>query len=209
MKIKFYIQFAVFIGLLLFTSCNVQTKEIGFGGGQWNNLKVNFNNAKSYKTDSISVAKNEKTLLEIENRIDESISAKEVKNANQIGILKSIHKVFSKNQKSVLKDVQTATKNQKQHSQGSLRKSTETLAWASVIAGLLACLVSSISLKLIFALLGAIFGLLGLKLQKNLLSYLGIGLSILAIFSGLISVVLTIVLIVLLVLILLMLLRHF
>lgn len=204
MKLNRFLALILIVCSLILSSCSVQPKEIGFGGGNWSMPKSPNPNlaTKNLIVDSLlSIAKleQEKELNKVQFKkemgllIDENTSAKTLKS------------------KLIQKEI-TKMKIKRSNRLVSSKGLGKSMGWASIILGALATLLSGAKLlSLLLAVCGVIIGLAGLKIRPGflgrILCYAGIAISIFSVFSGIIGAIVTLLFLVALILILLILLK--
>ncbi len=207
MKLNRFLGIILIVGALFLNSCSVQTREIGFGGGNFSMPKsankafapkntivdsvVTIANLEQIKNDpnivQFSQFKSEKGQLFTEKTFVNTITSIPVqKEIAKLKINKSSRLVSSK-------DI------------------GRTMGWTSIFLGLLATLFSGNFLSILLAACGVIIGLVGLKVRPGfigrILCYAGIAISIFSVFSGIIGTIVTLLFLVALILILLIVLK--
>jgi hypothetical protein len=205
MKLDRFLGIILFVGALILNSCSMQTREIGFGGGNWS-MPKSPNNAVAKKNtivDSlISFAnfeptENELNIVQFKNETDKLFA----------------EKTFAKTiQSKPLQKAITKVKNNKSSRLVSSKDLGRSMGWASICLGLLATFFGGLKLlSILLAIGGVLLGFVGLKIRPGfigrILCYAGIALSIFSVFSGLIGTIITLLFLVALILILLILLK--
>jgi len=205
MKLNRFLGVILFVGSLILSSCSVQTREVGFGGGNWSipnssNTALATNNTMVDSVISIaSFDPTEKELNIVQFKKELGTSFNE---STPLEILKS---------KPFQKEI-TKAKVNKSNRLVSSKGLGKSMGWTSIILGALASLFSSAKvLSLLLAICGAFIGFVGLKIHPGfigrILCYAGIALSVFSVFNGLIGSIITVLLLVALILILLILLK--
>lgn len=205
MKLNRFLGIILFVGSLILSSCSVQTREVGFGGGNWSMPKSSNTALATKKTnvDSvISIANfdpSEKELSTVQFKKELGTSFNE---STPLKISKS---------KPAQKEI-TKEKIKRSNRLVSSKDIGRSMGWASIILGALANLFGGTNLlSILLAACGVIIGLAGLKIGPGfwgrILCYAGIALSIFSLFSGVIGAIVTLLFLVALILLLLILLK--
>jgi hypothetical protein len=204
MKLNRFLGITFIVGALILNSCSLQTREVGFGGGNWSMPKI-ANNAvvkKNTIVDSLisvvnSESEKELSMVQLNNETDQFFTEKTfVKTNTSIPVQKEISKLkINKSSRLV-----------------SSKDIAKSMGWTSIILGLLATFFSGAKLlSILLAACGVIIGLAGLKIRPGfigrILCYAGIAISIFSVFSGIIGTIVTLLFLIALVLILLIVLK--
>lgn len=204
MKLNRFLGVILFVGSLILSSCSVQTREIGFGGGKLS-LPKSSNMAMATKNTNVDtiveIAKvnpeNELSIVQFKQEMGASFNE-----STPLKILKS---------KPAQKEITKAkVKNSKRLV--SSKDLGRSLGWASICLGLLATFFSGLKLlSILLAIGGVLLGFVGLKIRPGfigrILCYAGIAISIFSVFSGIFQTLVTLLILVALILILLIVLK--
>jgi hypothetical protein len=205
MKLNRFLGVILIVGTLILNSCSLQTREVGFGGGNWS-IPKRANNAVAKKNtivDSvISIANFESTekelnIVQFKNETDQLFAEKTFAKAIKlIPVQKKItkSKVKNSNRSVSSKDI------------------AKSMGWISICFGILATFFSAYKLlSILLAIGGVLLGFVGLKFRPGflgrILCYAGIAISIFSIFSGIFQTIVTILILVALILLLLIVLK--
>ncbi len=204
MKLNRFLGIILFVGSLILSSCSVQTREVGFGGGNWSMPKSSNTALATKKTNIDSVI----TVTELESENELSI----VQFKKELGTsFTEIIPVKISKSKPAQKEI-TKEKIKRSNRLVSSKDIGRSMGWASIILGALANLFGGTNLlSILLAACGVIIGLAGLKIGPGfwgrILCYAGIALSIFSLFSGVIGAIVTLLFLVALILLLLILLK--
>jgi hypothetical protein len=205
MKLNRFLGIILIVGSLFLNSCSVQTREVGFGGGNWSMPKSS-NKALAQKNTNVDSV----VLIVNSEPTEKDINIVQLNSETSHLI---IDKTFVKARKSnpIQKEI-NILKHNKSNRLVSSKDLGKTLGWTSIILGALASLFSGAKvLSLLLAICGAFIGFVGLKIHPGfigrILCYAGIALSVFSVFNGLIGSIITVLLLVALILILLILLK--
>lgn len=205
MKLNRFLGIILIVGALFVSSCSVQTREIGFGGGNWSMPKsaIKAFTQKNAIVDSVVTTANMEQIEKDPN----SVQFKAEK--GQLFTEKTFVKKTISN--SVQKEI-AKLKINKSSRLVSSKDIGRSMGWTSICLGLLATLFSGAKLlSILLAACGVIIGLAGLKIRPGfwgrILCYAGIAISIFSVFSGIIGTIVTLLFLVALILILLILLK--
>lgn len=205
MKSNRFLGIILFVGSLILSSCSVQTREVGFGGGNW------------------SMPKSSNTALATKNTMVDSVIsiANFDPTEKELNIVQLKHEMCASFNESTPLKISKSKPAQKEITKEKIKRSNrlvsskgigKSMGWASIILGALATLFSDAKLlSIILAACGVIIGLAGLKIGPGfwgrILCYAGIAISIFSVFSGVIGTIVTILILVALILLLLILLK--
>ena len=204
MKLNRFLGVILIVGSLILSSCSVQTREIGFGGGSWSMPKSSNSSIASENTnvDSvISIVHNEPenvlSTLQFKQKLGASFNEN---TAVKIFKSKPAQKEINKEKGKILNRLVSS------------KDIAKSMGWISICLGVLATFLNGYKLlSILLAACGVIIGLAGLKIRPGflgrILCYAGIALSIFSVFSGIFQTLVTILILVALILILLIVLK--
>jgi hypothetical protein len=204
MKLNRFLGLILIVGSLILSSCSVQTREVGFGGGNWSMPKSSNTALATKKTNIDSVI----TVTEFESENELSI----VQFKKELGTsFNEIIPVKISKSKPAQKEI-TKEKIKRSNRLVSSKDIGRSMGWVSIILGALATLFGGTNLlSILLAACGVIIGLAGLKIGPGfwgrILCYAGIAISIFSLFSGVIGAIVTLLFLVALILLLLILLK--
>jgi hypothetical protein len=204
MKLNRFLGLILIVGSLILSSCSVQTREVGFGGGNWSMPKSSNTALATKKTNIDSVI----TVTELESENELSI----VQFKKELGTsFNEIIPVKISKSKPAQKEI-TKEKIKRSNRLVSSKDIGRSMGWVSIILGALATLFGGTNLlSILLAACGVIIGLAGLKIGPGfwgrILCYAGIAISIFSLFSGVIGAIVTLLFLVALILLLLILLK--